>query len=353
MVKEAAARKCSHCGHHGHNARICIALKNNFIIDVNMDPPVEDQQPIRWSIGMDNLQSNVVHADGGYHSNGQVLSRRKKAAHERKKGMCVAWTEDEHQSFLTGLKMLVKGNWKGISKNYVTTRTPTQVASHAQKYFIRRASIDKKNQRASVFYTPHEEESLPTSQDPFPVNTAANADGSDRPQNRFPHLCMDPIFPMAANPNIFPSYREVTYMYGPYCYGQSFPVTSNMQNLSYTQAMNMNYQRPASYGPYCYGQSFPVTSNMPTLSYTQAMNINYQMPAYVYMPGDIGNMSACANITPHPSGIPPPQSLSSGAFQSSNKNSTERDFLELTIGPLQSSLRTDLSSQAFGAVRVV
>ncbi|KAK2653357.1 hypothetical protein Ddye_013213 [Dipteronia dyeriana] len=295
MVKEAAARKCSHCGHHGHNARICIALKNNFIIDVNMDPPVEDQQPIRWSIGMDNLQSNVVHADG------------------------VAWTEDEHQSFLTGLKMLGKGNWKGISKNYVTTRTPTQVASHAQKYFIRRASIDKKNQRASVFYTPHEEESLPTSQDPFPVNTAANADGSDRPQNRFPHLCMDPIFPMAANPNIIPSYREVTYMYGPYCYGQSFPVTSNMQNLSYTQAMNMNYQRPAS----------------------------------VYIPGDIGNMSACANITPHPSGIPPPQSLSRGAFQSSNTNSTERDFLELTIGPPQSSLRTDISSQAFGTVRVV
>ncbi|TXG70522.1 hypothetical protein EZV62_005457 [Acer yangbiense] len=308
MVKDAAARKCSHCGHHGHNARTCIALKNSFIIDVNMDPPV---QTIRRSISMDYLQSNVVHVDGGYLSDGQVLSQRKKASHERKKGE--AWTGDEHQTFLTGLKRLGKGDWKGISKNYVTTRTPTQVASHAQKYFLRHASTDKKNRRASLFDMPYQE-SLPTSQDPFSVNTAANV--SDRPQNRFPHLCLDPVFPMVANSNIIPSYRRVTYMYGN-------------------------------------GQSFPVTSNMPSLSYAQAMNMNYQRPSYFYMPGDIGNMSACGNITPHPSGIPSPQSLLRGAFQSSHTNSTERDFLELTIGPPQSSQRTDISSQAFGAVSVV
>ncbi|KAK1577674.1 hypothetical protein Q3G72_023737 [Acer saccharum] len=308
MVKEAAVRKCSHCGHHGHNARTCIALKNSFIIDVNMDPPV---QSIRRSISMDNLQSNVVHVDGGYLSDGQVLSQRKKASRERKKGE--AWTGDEHQTFLTGLKRLGKGDWIGISKNYVTTRTPTQVASHAQKYFLRHASTDKKNRRASLFDMPYQE-SLPTSQDPFSVNTAANV--SDRPQNRFPHLCLDPIFPMVANSNIIPSYRRVTYVYGN-------------------------------------GKSFPVTSNMPSLSYAQAMNMNYPTPSYFYMPGDIGNMSACANINPHPSGIPSPQSLLRGACQSSRTNSTERDFLELTIGPPQSSRRADISSQAFGAVSVL
>ncbi|KAL1556502.1 transcription factor MYB1R1-like [Salvia divinorum] len=44
------------------------------------------------------------------------------------------WTEEEHKLFLIGLHDLRKGNWKGISNNYVKTRTPTQVASHAQKY---------------------------------------------------------------------------------------------------------------------------------------------------------------------------------------------------------------------------
>ncbi|KAF7816356.1 transcription factor DIVARICATA-like [Senna tora] len=30
-----------------------------------------------------------------------------------------------------------KGDWRNISRNFVMTKTPTQVASHAQKYFIR------------------------------------------------------------------------------------------------------------------------------------------------------------------------------------------------------------------------
>jgi hypothetical protein len=30
-----------------------------------------------------------------------------------------------------------RGDRRNISRNYVTSRTPTQVASHAQKYFIR------------------------------------------------------------------------------------------------------------------------------------------------------------------------------------------------------------------------
>ena len=39
--------------------------------------------------------------------------------------------------FLLGLKKYGKGDWRNISRNFVQTRTPTQVASHAQKYFIR------------------------------------------------------------------------------------------------------------------------------------------------------------------------------------------------------------------------
>jgi len=40
-----------------------------------------------------------------------------------------------------------KGSWKAIAENYVCTRTPVQVASHAQKYFLKFAASDKKRKR--------------------------------------------------------------------------------------------------------------------------------------------------------------------------------------------------------------
>ena len=44
-----------------------------------------------------------------------------------------------------------QGDWRGISRNYVHSRTPTQVASHAQKYFIRQSNVTKRKRRASLF----------------------------------------------------------------------------------------------------------------------------------------------------------------------------------------------------------
>ncbi|KAG6533355.1 hypothetical protein ZIOFF_007222 [Zingiber officinale] len=80
----------------------------------------------------------------GYLSDG--LGFRKQ---ERKKG--VSWTEEEHRQFLVGLEKLGKGDWRGISRNFVNTRTPTQVASHAQKYFLRQNCLNKKKRRSSLF----------------------------------------------------------------------------------------------------------------------------------------------------------------------------------------------------------
>ncbi|TYI44067.1 hypothetical protein ES332_A01G211000v1 [Gossypium tomentosum] len=99
------------------------------------------------------------------HNNGaqpQIHSKKHNAAHKFKR---------EHRMFLEGLRKLGKGNWKGISENYVTRRTPIQVASHAQKYFLRlqHAINNKEKRRPSLFdkiqpmaeVTPNVMQSLP------------------------------------------------------------------------------------------------------------------------------------------------------------------------------------------------
>jgi SHAQKYF class myb-like DNA-binding protein len=53
--------------------------------------------------------------------------------------------------FLMGLQKLGKGDWRGISRNFVVSRTPTQVASHAQKYFIRQTNSSRRKRRSSLF----------------------------------------------------------------------------------------------------------------------------------------------------------------------------------------------------------
>lgn len=63
----------------------------------------------------------------------------------------VPWTEEEHRMFLLGLQKLGKGDWRGIARNYVVSRTPTQVASHAQKYFLRQSNVSRRKRRSSLF----------------------------------------------------------------------------------------------------------------------------------------------------------------------------------------------------------
>lgn len=60
------------------------------------------------------------------------------------------WTESEHLGFLAGLQKLGKGNWRGISRLFVPSRTPTQVASHAQKHFLRVSGVTKRRSRFST-----------------------------------------------------------------------------------------------------------------------------------------------------------------------------------------------------------
>nr|UKB40114.1 MYB transcription factor [Adonis sutchuenensis] len=88
--------------------------------------------------------------DGLKQSYGAGMKRTSSARPEQERKKGVPWTEEEHKLFLLGLKKYGKGDWRNISRNFVFTRTPTQVASHAQKYFIRQHSGGKDKRRSSI-----------------------------------------------------------------------------------------------------------------------------------------------------------------------------------------------------------
>ncbi|KAL5223566.1 hypothetical protein ABZP36_010205 [Zizania latifolia] len=163
-------RRCSHCSHNGHNSRTC-PNRGVKIFGVRLT-----DGSIRKSASMGNLSllsagstsGGASPADGpdaagaaadGYASDDFVRGSSS-ASRERKKG--VPWTEEEHRRFLLGLQKLGKGDWRGISRNFVVSRTPTQVASHAQKYFIRQANMTRRKRRSSLFdMVPDESMDLP------------------------------------------------------------------------------------------------------------------------------------------------------------------------------------------------
>ncbi|XP_058194012.1 transcription factor SRM1 [Rhododendron vialii] len=122
---------------------------------------------------------------GNFNSDSNHGGKGSKADQERRKG--IAWTEDEHRLFLLGLDKYGKGDWRSISRNFVVTRTPTQVASHAQKYFIRLNSMNKDRRRSSIHdITNVNGGDVAVSQAPITGQTNVSSSGASSKANKAP-----------------------------------------------------------------------------------------------------------------------------------------------------------------------
>ncbi|XP_047321104.1 transcription factor SRM1-like [Impatiens glandulifera] len=60
------------------------------------------------------------------------------------------WTPNEHRLFLLGLENCLKDDWQSISRNFVITKSSSQVASYAQKYFFSENSNNKERNRLRI-----------------------------------------------------------------------------------------------------------------------------------------------------------------------------------------------------------
>ncbi|KAL1557315.1 transcription factor KUA1-like [Salvia divinorum] len=137
-------RKCSKCGKTGHNSRTCrnhSSTRENcgrimklFGVELAKVPSANDGFGLFDYNKTELISSSDEDSDKLKHVGALHQGQRKKG---------IPWSEEEHGLFLIGLEKLGKGNWRGISRNFVTTRTSTQVASHAQKYFLRQNNANK------------------------------------------------------------------------------------------------------------------------------------------------------------------------------------------------------------------
>ncbi|KAE8662663.1 Transcription factor MYB1R1 [Hibiscus syriacus] len=151
---------------------------------------------MRKSVSMNNLsqyeQPHELNKDGNNKNNKDHGDDNLNAG--------VPWTEEEHKLFLVGLQKVGKGDWRGISRNFVKTRTPTQVASHAQKYFLRRSNLNRRRRRSSLFdITTDTVQAIPMEEE-----RVDRQDNTNQPPETNVFPMMPAAFPIAFNPLVPP-----------------------------------------------------------------------------------------------------------------------------------------------------
>ncbi|CAO2182247.1 unnamed protein product [Urochloa humidicola] len=122
-----------------------------LVADVDLIERGAVDAPTSWDDDDDAAAAAAAEEGGPARRAGANRARRE----ARRQG--IPWSEDEHRLFLQGLERYGRGDWRNISRFAVRSRTPTQVASHAQKYFNRQlnpASRDSKRKSIHDITTP-------------------------------------------------------------------------------------------------------------------------------------------------------------------------------------------------------
>ncbi|KAM4077528.1 hypothetical protein ACJW30_12G144700 [Castanea mollissima] len=295
MVRE---RKCSQCGLTGHNFRTCTTsvISNNANNNANAAACIK-------IFGV-YLQNNV---------NGNVENKKSQVVREPsiaidQKTKVKRWTEEEHQLFLTGLNQLGKHDWKEISQKFMTTKTPAQIASHAQKYFLRQAETNKMKRRPSVFdlTLQNEAEISPSSPKDCQVSQTKKSDAESSSESLV--LDIPPLAQIPASVCGAPSYCQIPSMVG--MPGSALFIPNPMVNF-------------ASQSHLC------------------------------WLPGTQQTFCTRASGVIDPSDIPSPPSFRRSLSDLGNRlSSIARDVEELTIGQPQTSRGITVSTQTSGAIRV-
>ncbi|VFQ91739.1 unnamed protein product [Cuscuta campestris] len=117
-------------------AKIADLLPQKTAMDVELHYRVLLSDVADIEAGLIQLPNYSVAADK------KIKERRKPASQ---------WSAEEHKRFLEGLNKFGKGDWKSIARQCVKTRSATQVASHAQKYFIHLEKDVKNKKRSSIY----------------------------------------------------------------------------------------------------------------------------------------------------------------------------------------------------------
>ncbi|KAH6801254.1 Homeodomain-like superfamily protein [Perilla frutescens var. hirtella] len=260
--------------------------------------------PMRKSVSMNNLSeyeplsntSNLgeksgkelpkaAQESGGaveYASADDAVPQQSGGSGERKRG--TPWTEEEHKLFLIGLQKVGKGDWRGISRIYVKTRTPTQVASHAQKYFLRRSNINRRRRRSSLF------DITTDSVAAMPMEEARNC--LEIPAQPATHPASVPL-PVTSNVNVFSA--------------MSFPVTINPVLLSMQGGNQMENS--------AIGQNFLMSNN------SSAMLIHHVPVLAMPSSSAMADLNLSQQVPPEASALSLGLSLSTGQNQSLTRDS--------------------------------